>query len=178
MRDVVNALEQLDLAWYLTGSEALAAYGAPRQTLDTDLVLDAPIGSMAELAQALESDHYFAEPLRIGNRWMASLVDQTGGGKVDLIIRDDDPWARAAMDRRRPWKHPVWGPVWVSSPEDLILAKLEWSEGTSELQLRDCRMLLRMNAQDIDGEYLTRWARALGVSELLQAVSEGESDAS
>jgi len=178
MRDVVNALEQLDLAWYLTGSEALAAYGAPRQTLDTDLVLDATIESMAELAQALERDHYFAEPLRIGNRWMASLVDQTGGGKVDLIIRDNDPWARAAMERRRHWKHPVWGPVWVSSPEDLILAKLEWSEGTSELQLRDCRMLLRMNAQDIDGEYLTRWARALGVSELLHAVSEGESDAS
>jgi len=24
---------------------------------------------------------------------MASLVDRTGGGKVDLIIRDPDPWA-------------------------------------------------------------------------------------
>jgi len=142
MRDVVNALEQLDLA------------------------------------QALESDHYFAEPLRVGNRWMASLVDQAGGGKVDQIIRDNDPWARVAMDRRRAWRHPVWGPVWVSSPEDLILAKLGWSEGTSELQLRDCRMLLRMNAQDIDRDYLTRWARTLRVSELLQAVSEGDPDAS
>ena len=33
MRDVVKALERLNLTWYLTGSEALAAYGTPRQTL-------------------------------------------------------------------------------------------------------------------------------------------------
>ena len=131
MRDVVKALEKLNLTWYLTGSEALAAYGTPRQTLDIDI--DAAVESIGELAHALEGDHYFAEPLHLGNRWMASLVDRTGGGKVDLIIRDPDPWACAAMDRRRHWEHPAWGPVWVSSLEDLILAKLEWSEGASEL---------------------------------------------
>jgi len=178
MRDVVKALDQLDLIWYLTGSEALAAYGTPRQTLDIDLVVDATIESLGELAHALEGDHYFAEPLHLGSRWMASLVDRTGGGKVDLIVRDADPWGLEAIERRRRWEHPAWGSVWVSSLEDLILAKLEWSEGSSELQLRDCEMLLRMNAAQVDRGYLAKWAHALGVDHLLRALSEDVTDAS
>jgi hypothetical protein len=178
MRDVAKALGHMHLRWYITGSEALAAYGAPRQTLDIDLVVIADVEAIVELAGMLGDGYYFAEPLRLGNRWLASLVDRSGGGKVDLILRDADPWSLEAVERRQQWAHPVWGPVWVSSLEDLILAKLEWSEGSSELQLRDCRMLLRMNAARIDQAYLTRWARALAVDRLLEELWSGEVDAS
>jgi hypothetical protein len=75
-----------------------------------------------------------------------------------------------AMARRLRWAHPAWGPVWVSTLEDLVLAKLEWSEGTSELQLRDCASLLRMNAGRVDEAYLERWARALGLGDRLESV--------
>ena len=66
-----------------------------------------------------------------------------------------------------PWDHPRLGDVWVLSLEDLILAKLEWSEGVSELQLRDCANLLRTNAATLDWSYLERHARVLGVDEIL-----------
>ncbi len=172
MRDVIEALDRHAPAWYLTGSEALAAYGTPRQTLDTDVLVDTTEPGLRELGAALGRDYYFAEPLRFGSRVMASLVERSGAGKVDLIVRDGDPWSREAMARRRPWDHPAWGPAWVSSLEDLVLAKLEWSEGTSELQLRDCRMLLRMNAEAVDRTYLAHWAPGLGVGQLLRDVLE------
>jgi hypothetical protein len=82
------------------------------------------------------------------------------------------------MSRRRRWIHPAWGPAWVSSLEDLILAKLEWSGGTSELQLRDCASLLRMNRGRVDRAYLSEWARALGVPEEMRQVEEAAADAS
>lgn len=167
MRDVAAALERLGLRWYLTGSEALARYGAPRQSMDTDVMVEAAADHLEALGHALRMDYYFAEPLHLGNRLMASLVRRDGSGKVDLIVREADPWGRVAMERRVRWQHPTWGSVWVSSLEDLLLAKLEWSEGTSELQLRDCAMLLRMNGGSIDRRYLERWAQELGVAHLL-----------
>lgn len=69
--------------------------------------------------------------------------------------------------------HPTWGAAWVSSLEDLVPAKLEWSEGSPELQLRDASTLLRMNERAIDHVYLSHWARVLGVEGLLRAVSRG-----
>ena len=53
------------------------------------------------------------------------------------------------MARRRTAEHPTFGTVWVAAIEDLILAKLMWSEGTSELQLRDCAILMRINRDEI-----------------------------
>ena len=55
--------------------------------------------------------------------------------------------------------------------EDLVLAKLSWSAGTSELQLRDCAQLLRVNADTLDRAYLERWAARLGLADRLAQVS-------
>ncbi len=176
MRRVADTLDRLDLAWFITGSEALAAYGTPRQTMDVDVVVDGSPDALSRVARSLESSHYFSEPLRLGNRWLASLIDREGGGKVDLIVRDADAWGHEAFARRREWNHPTWARVWVSSMEDLVLAKLEWSEGSSELQLRDCRTLLRMNAVSVDRAYLARWSRILGVERLLLELSEYAGD--
>ncbi|CAN5536077.1 hypothetical protein BH20CHL6_BH20CHL6_17540 [soil metagenome] len=98
---------------------------------------------------------------------MASLVSRSALGKVDLILRRDDSWGRSAMRRRQRWTHPEFGPAWIASLEDLVLPKLEWSEGRSELQLRDCRNLITVNRRTIDRAYLDRYAANLGLTELL-----------
>ena len=74
------------------------------------------------------------------------------------------------MDRRVRWDHPLYGALWVVSLEDLVLAKLDWSKGISELQLRDCRNLLALNRDGIDWPYVERWSAALGVSATLATV--------
>ena len=172
MREVFQRLERLSTPYYLTGSEALARYGQPRQTMDLDVVMDLTPRDFPSVARAFEHDFLVNEPLSIGGRWMASLISSSTLGKVDLFVGRDDPWARAAMDRRQHWDHPAYGPIWVVTLEDLILAKLEWSGGTSELQTRDCRNLIVADRERIDWSYLEGWAGQLGVDRLLESVRD------
>ena len=76
------------------------------------------------------------------------------------------------MERRRILHHPTLGRIWVISAEDLILAKLDWSEGTSELQYRDVRSVVRLN-DDLDWPYLEAYAARMGISDRLEAVRGG-----
>ena len=93
--------------------------------------------------------------------------------RVDLMFGRHDAWTRSAFDRVSVVDHPGLGPAPIISPEDLILAKLEWSDGgSSELQLRDCGSIIRVTA-GLDWYYLERYAAVLGVDRLLEALRGG-----
>jgi hypothetical protein len=52
--------------------------------------------------------------------------------------------------------------VWVISPEDLILSKLQWVQKLqSERQLHDIKQLLK--SPELDEEYLQHWVRRLNL---------------
>ncbi len=172
MRDVFVTLDRLGIRYYITGSEALPRYGEPRQTMDVDVVIDVSPTDFSTIARAFEQGSVVTDPIDTGAHVMASLIPTSALGKVDLILSRDDAWSRSAMERRRRWEHPEYGPVWIASLEDLILAKLAWSSGTSELQLRDCRNLMVVNRQTIDWKYLERWAASIGMKELLAQVRD------
>ena len=168
--DVIRRLERIGVEYVITGSEALPRYGEPRQTADIDPVLALDPAQFGRVEAAFEDAYVVNRPIGDGPARYASVVAISGLGKADLILGRRDAWARSAMDRRRAWDHPRLGHVWVLSLEDLLLAKLEWSAGVSELQLRDCANLLRTNADTIDWTYLERFARVLGVTDLLDRV--------
>lgn len=171
MRELIALLDRLGIRWFVTGSEAAACYGVLRQTFDTDVVVDLPAGRFGELAGGL-TGYAVADPIEYPGLAMGSVISTQTAEKVDIIMRQISPWTTSAMERRQRWRHPDFGEIWVSSMEDLILAKLEWSEGTSELQLRDCRQLIALNQQDINWGYLEGWASRLGVSALLASVRD------
>lgn len=170
MRDILDRLEDLGVRWYITGSEALGRYGEPRMTADLDVVVDLDVTGFARAVDGLEAAYLIEEPVDYGGHVMASLISIAEVGKVDLILERATAWSRSAMARRQRWEHPALGQVWVLTLEDLVIAKLAWSEGTSELQLRDCRNLVRVNEARIDWAYLERWAHTEGLSELLERV--------
>jgi hypothetical protein len=170
MRDVLDRFERMRLRWYITGSEALGRYGEPRFSADLDVVVDTDSAGFSLIASGLEGGYLVGEPIDFGGHLMASLISITQVGKIDVILDRTDPWSRSAMERRERWEHPTLGHTWVITLEDLIIAKLTWSQGTSELQLRDCRNLVRVNEKRIDWGYLTRWATSQGVSQLLDQV--------
>lgn len=172
MRDVLDRLDALGLRWYITGSEAGACYGVLRQTFDTDIVLDLAPGTFPSIAGTFEDDFLVADEIDDGDCSMASVITQATMAKADLILRRPSPWTESTMVRRTLLAHPTMGRAWVSSLEDLILAKLVRSEGTSELQLRDCGILLRVNRGRVDDGYLDRWAPVLRVTALLAQVRD------
>lgn len=121
---------------------------------------------------AFEPEFLVNDPIDLGGRWMGGLIHKREIVRVDLMLGRTDAWARSAMDRRLRVEHPDLGGIWNISPEDLIIAKLEWSDGTSELQLRDVRSLVRL-VSDLDWPYLERYAALLGISARLEAVRGG-----
>jgi hypothetical protein len=53
-------------------------------------------------------------------------------------------------------------PVWVVSPEDLVISKLAWiQELQSEMQSLDIRMLLML--PEIDRDYIDLWCKNLNL---------------
>ena len=91
--------------------------------------------------------------------------------KVDCVVRKETEYRREEFARRRAVS--VAGQrVFIVSPEDLILSKLDWAkESRSQMQLDDVRNLLRA-VQGLDTAYLNRWADRLGLTTLYQEVRQ------
>ena len=155
-----------EIRYFVTGSVAASVYGVLRQSHDTDVVL-VDAARFMELADALGGSCVIADPIAYGAFSMASIVERDTADKVDVIVSPSGAFEASAMQRRQRADVPGLGQVWVASVEDLVLAKLVWSEGTSELQLRDCAQLMRLHAATLDRAYLERWSERLGVSGLL-----------
>ena len=91
--------------------------------------------------------------------------------KVDCVVRKDTEYRREEFTRRRSASIAD-QQVFIVSPEDLILSKLDWAKDSrSQLQLDDVRNLLR-SVQGLDTEYLNRWVHRLGLAPLYQEVCQ------
>jgi hypothetical protein len=164
-RDVIERLDGAGIDCFVTGSEAMAIHGlAYRATNDIDLVIRLdPKGYEAQLRPAFEPAYLVNEPVRIGHRWLGAVIHVTAVGKADLIMRDPDPWGDAAFARRVRVDDPAIGPVWVSSVEDLLIAKLEFADGDrTGLQARDCRRIVG-SWPGLDLDYVRAQACGLGL---------------
>lgn len=168
---VVAALDAAGIPHMLVGSFASMAHGAPRATQDIDLVIDpTPAALDRFLAGFADDDRVYVSSsaqAALAERDQFNLIDTTTGWKVDLIIRKERPFSRSEFGRRV--RLPTMGvDVYVATAEDTVLAKLEWAAmGGSERQLEDAATVLAVRGDDVDDEYLDRWAAELGVVELL-----------
>jgi hypothetical protein len=173
---IVRALNEAEVPFMLTGSLAAAFYGTPRATQDIDLVIEARPEKLKRLVENLEAAGLYvdsgaaAEASDMGGQFNA--IDPTSGWKVDLIIRKSREFSKAEFRRRR--GEELFGiGLALATLEDLIIAKLEWSElGDSELQRRDIRHLLEMAEGTLDEKYLENWITELGLQEPWKRVRE------
>lgn len=151
----------------LTGSLASAYYGTPRATQDVDLVIAPSERQLDRLLDLLLDGGLYVsrdaatDALDQGGQF--NVIDSSTGWKADLIIRRAREFSRTEFDRRQ--SITLFGvEVGLTTPEDLIIAKLEWSEfGDSELQRRDIVQLLEAGANSLDHEYMTKWIAELGL---------------
>lgn len=174
LTDVVNRLEQGGIAYALTGSVAMSCYVPERTTVDVDIVIQLGGREAAHIVALFESAYYIDrgavdEAIRLARSF--NIIHCEGLLKVDFIIPRLTPLLQQRFERRR---RLVVGDtqVWVLSPEDLILAKLEWMRTSrSERQRADIHALLTQ-VPDLDHAYLHASARRLGVLDLLEEAKE------
>ena len=85
-------------------------------------------------------------------------------------MRKERAFSRSEFERRKPAQL-LGVDVWLASVEDLVVAKLEWSElGDSDLQRQDIVEILRTTGDVVDQEYVEEWAAALGLSDAWKSV--------
>jgi hypothetical protein len=172
---VIGCFEKLGIAYYIGGSVASSAYGIARATMDVDLVANVEINQVNRLVKALETDYYInAEMIReaIHRRSSFNLIHLDTMIKIDVFIVKDRPYDSEAFTRRQPdtLDEESSRKFYLSSPEDIILNKLQWylkGGGVSEQQWKDVLGVLKVQGGKLDSEYLKHWASRLNLSDLL-----------
>jgi hypothetical protein len=96
------------------------------------------------------------------------MIDIHNSWKADIIIRKNRPFSREEFQRRQ--KANIMGiDVWVVSPEDVILSKLEWAKNSkSSQQLQDALGVVAVQYDHLDRDYLHKWAKELQVESSLE----------
>lgn len=96
--------------------------------------------------------------------------------KVDLFVLGDSPLDRMQIERRMNIAIPgLANRIWVTSPEDQVLRKLDWYRSAghgSERQWRDVVGILRIHGDVLDREYLNETARPLSLEALLAVATD------
>jgi len=180
---VAQTLERIGIPYAVGGSLASSLHGVMRSTLDVDIVADMKLEHIPALVGALAQEFYAdAEMMQdaIAHRSSFNLIHYETAFKVDIFIRKLRAFDQMQLARRQTTvitADPE-GRVYVVSPEDIILSKLEWFRlggEASERQWRDILGVLKTQAGALELNYLRQWAGELQVNDLLErALREAE----
>lgn len=164
---ISHVLESAGVEYMLTGSYASSLHGTPRATQDLDVVV-APTRSQltALLKQLPDTDYYVSSEAAfdaLARRSQFNVIDFSTGWKIDFIIVKDRDFSREEFGRRR--IQDLEGLSFpVASPEDVLIAKLEWAKlGGSDRQLEDVAGIVRLQGTSLDRLYVERWVDELGL---------------
>lgn len=147
-----------------------------RSTLDVDIVADVRPEHIRPLIVALASDFYTDEEMMrsaIEHHRSFNLIHYETAFKVDIFVRKTRLFDEMQLERLRRAviaTEPEQS-VYVMSPEDTVLSKLEWyrmGDEISDRQWRDVLGVMKVCAEELDLAYLRRWAGELAVSDLLE----------
>lgn len=161
------ALDMAGIPYMVTGSFASSAHGVPRATNDIDIVIAPTRQQLTALLEQMPESEYYAnheeaeEALR--HRSIFNIIDYDGMWKVDFIVQKDRSFSQGELARRGVIE--IAGiRMQTASAEDVLISKLEWAKlGESERQIGDAAGIIRVQAANLDVDYIERWVAALGL---------------
>jgi hypothetical protein len=130
----------------VTGSLASAAHGRVRATEDIDIVIAPSLQQLRAFVSAFPHDRFYADDedavQSFTHNSQFNIIDFATSWKVDLIFQKNREFSHTEFARRKP--HVVAGVrVDLATPEDVLIAKLEWAKiGESERQIEDVAGIL------------------------------------
>jgi hypothetical protein len=138
---VVQAMESLGVRYLIGGSLASGLFGPTRATLDADILADLGLEHAEPLHSNLVPRFYIdlgAIREAILRRRSFNAIHMESAFKVDVFIPQDRPFDRMELERRQLHEVATSPPqsAYFASPEDIILAKLEWYRSDGEVSDR------------------------------------------
>ncbi len=184
LKPFINVLDKLSISYYISGSIASSAFGLPRSTMDIDIVAELQSSHISQLKQNLESEFYIDEDMikeAIDRLSSFNLIHLETAIKIDVFIHKRDSYQDSAFNRRQKdtlVENDKSFEFYLSSPEDIILNKLQWYEKgnrVSERQKLDVLGVIKVQGNSLDKDYLINWAKKLDIYNLLvDAFTEAE----
>ncbi len=175
---VTDVLEQLGVPYLIGGSLASTLYGMIRTTQDSDIVAEMRPEHVKPFAASLQHEFFIDEELiteSIQRNSSFNIIHRDTMFKVDVFIPRPRPFVKSQLARaqRQSFSLETVRSANFASPEDTILAKLEWYRmggEVSDRQWRDVLGVLKTRAGELDLAYLRKWAIELKISDLLERV--------
>jgi hypothetical protein len=173
---VTQVFERLGIPYAVGGSLSSSVHGVMRSTLDVDILADMRLEHIQPFVAALTAEFYADDEMiagAIAHRSSFNLIHYATAFKVDVFIPRLRDFDRMQLGRSAPaviLADPERS-VYVTSPEDVVLSKLEWyrmGDEVSDRQWRDILGVLKMKSGALDLAYLNHWANKLGVEDLLE----------
>lgn len=177
LRKIVETFERLNIPYLVTGSVASMAYGEPRLTNDIDIVAAIEKQHIADLIKAFPEDEFYISENSVReavlHRWQFNIVHPSSGLKADVIIRQNTPFDNSRFSRAQRIYPAESYQANFASPEDVIIKKMEYyKDGGSEKHLRDITGILKISSDLVDRNYISEWAKRLGLTEIWDAVQK------
>ena len=177
IQQAIQAFDQLFISYYIGGSIASSVYGIARATMDVDIVADIKSNHVSSLKRCLEKDYYIDENMiadAIRRSSSFNLIHLETMIKIDVFILKNEPYHLNTINRKIKDtfdENDKSTEFYFSSPEDIIINKLQWYETggrVSERQLLDVIGVIKVQGDLLDKGYLQNWSEKLGISELLK----------
>jgi hypothetical protein len=162
LKAIILFFDNNNIEYMLSGSVALSVYTLPRATRDFDFVVHLKSKDIKSLIEYFKEGYYCdADAVKdaVQRRSMFNIIDHSSGFKADFVILKNEPFRQTEFNRRR--EIDFYGmPVYIVSPEDLLLSKLIWIQDfQSNIQMEDIHNLASL--PDLDRSYMQSWIQSL-----------------
>lgn len=170
--EIVAVLDAERITYAVMGGLAVRVYTIPRATQDVDVTIDIAMDRLEYLR-----DRLYDAGCSIPHAYDSGWLDRVAGmplfkvarhvesGDVDIDIFVAESYFQDSILTRRVQVEMSGKPVWLVSPEDLVLLKITADRPRDRIDVQDLFFALG----DLDDAYLDQWADKLGIADKLAA---------
>ncbi len=162
LKTILLFFKNNNIDYMLSGSVALSLYTVPRATRDFDFVVLMKDEDIDLFMKNFKSGYYCNRDSIIyamQNFSMFNIIDHASGFKADFVVLKNQPFRQTEFKRRVEINF-LEMPVFVVTPEDLLISKLVWIQDfESILQKEDIKNLLEF--ENLDLSYIHLWIKKL-----------------
>jgi hypothetical protein len=176
---ITKLFKEIGVQYLIGGSVASSMLGLSRTTMDVDIVSIITTNRVSDLYEGLKDKYYIDKEMiydAIEKRSSFNIIHIESMFKVDIFILKDREYDKESFFRKKIDSFSEgenYIDIFIYSPEDIILNKLEWYKiggEISERQWNDVKGVIKVQDKNLDLDYLIKWSKELKVNDLLEKV--------
>ncbi|MBI3379351.1 hypothetical protein HY029_01190 [Candidatus Gottesmanbacteria bacterium] len=174
LKVIASLFNKHKIPYMITGAWSVIYYGRPRASHDIDFVVEIYKEDVEHILKTLQtlSPDFSYEPHAIRtalkDRSMFQILHLPTYLKFDCWILKSNPFDQSRFRRRKNIRLLDQSMI-IATAEDTILQKLRWyKEAKIEKHLVDAAFVYKIQENNLDKKYLTKWVRTLSVNKYLK----------